>query len=49
MGKLDTAISPFAIEYLQEARMYSMLGFPDCNTSYFFLRGSNQQNCFFVL
>ncbi|HPX94057.1 MAG TPA: glycosyltransferase family 39 protein [Candidatus Moranbacteria bacterium] len=49
-ASLITAISPFAIEYSQEARMYSMLGFLIVIASYFFLRGlKTNRTAFFVL
>lgn len=38
-ASLITAISPFAIQYSQEARMYSMLGFLIVIASYFFIKG----------
>jgi uncharacterized membrane protein len=38
-ASLITAISPFAIQYSQEARMYALLGFLLLAASYFFIRG----------
>lgn len=38
-ASLITAISPFAIQYSQEARMYSMFGFLIVVASYFFIKG----------
>ncbi len=38
-ASLITAISPFAIQYSQEARMYTMFGFLIVVASYFFIKG----------
>jgi len=38
-ASLITAISPFAIQYSQEARMYAMFGFLVVVASYFFVKG----------
>lgn len=41
---LITAISPFAIQYSQEGRMYAMLSFFSLTGAYFFFRGLRTQN-----
>lgn len=41
---LITAISPFAIQYSQEGRMYAMLSFFSLVGTYFFFRGLRTQN-----
>lgn len=49
-ASLITAISPFAIQYSQEARMYSMLGFLVVIASYFFIKGlRTNKTAYYVL
>lgn len=49
-ASLITAISPFAIQYSQEARMYSMFGFLIVIASYFFIKGLKTEKIkYFIL
>src|SRR3989344_7688980 len=48
-ASLITAISPFAIQYSQEARMYSIFGFLIVISSYFFIKGlKTNKNAYYV-
>lgn len=49
-ASLITAISPFAIQYSQEARMYSSFGFLIVVASYFFIKGiKTDKTAYYIL
>jgi len=48
-ASLITAISPFAIEYSQEARMYALVGFLLLTATYFFICGLKTNNPLYYL
>lgn len=49
LASFITAISPFSVEYSQEARMYALLGFLLLTATYFFIRGLKKDNLFYYL